>query len=112
MTDKHTPGSWEVDFHDAGTGNCQWCIVREDGDTVAVSPVGPQAFNKANARLIAAAPALLEALKTTWKQLESTRLTLHTSLCQEFDTCVDSCIEGQQQGLEARAAIKAAKGDA
>ena len=49
----HTPGPW----YEASTGNDQGLVVDENsGDNVAV------VYDKANARLIAAAPKTLEAL--------------------------------------------------
>jgi hypothetical protein len=51
---KHTPGPW----YEAKTGNHQGLIVDEKtGDNIAV------AYDKVNARLIAAAPRMLEMLK-------------------------------------------------
>jgi len=55
MNTKHTPGPW----YEAKTGNTQGLVVDEQtGANVAV------VYDKANARLIAAAPELLETLKT------------------------------------------------
>ena len=68
----HTPGPWKIDFNDIGNGSCQWRIVGSDEIQVAYSPVGPHAFDKANARLIAAAPALLEALEGIRHQVDNT----------------------------------------
>ena len=51
---KHTPGPW----YESNTGNHQGLIIAEDtGENIAVS------YDKINARLISAAPEMLEALK-------------------------------------------------
>ena len=49
----HTPKEW----HEANTGNHQGLIIDGAGNNIAV------AYDKVNARLIAAAPELLEALE-------------------------------------------------
>ena len=66
MTTKHTPGPWSVrsqkPYYDDPTAR-EW-IMGSDGVIAHVSRAyGPNA--EANARLIAAAPALLAALKAT-----------------------------------------------
>ena len=62
---KHTPGPWAVDENDH-----QWITADCDGLIVAEIPYGEgeetdrhHEINDANARLIAAAPELLEALR-------------------------------------------------
>lgn len=65
---KHTPGPWGVD--DAG-GEAPFGVFAEDGDAVCYLTENPMgglglreyAEDQANARLIAAAPDLLEAAK-------------------------------------------------
>jgi hypothetical protein len=59
------PRPWKAEFDDIGNGSCHWQIIGGDGNPVAVSPVGPHAFNEKIAQLIAAAPALLEGLRFT-----------------------------------------------
>ena len=66
MVVKHTPGPWEIgDRNEAG----DFYIARLDApEYVAIVTGGPflaSEITKANARLIAAAPALLEALEGT-----------------------------------------------
>ena len=34
---------------------------------------------------------LTKAHKQTLRVLETTRLVLHTNLCQEYESCVDAC---------------------
>ena len=53
---KHTPGPWCI-------GNFDWCIETEMDEAVAQVEVNELHNWKANARLIAAAPDLLAALK-------------------------------------------------
>lgn len=68
---KHTPGPWRTDgFH----GRIEKITPQEDsGVCVAVMPMWEaeyEAEKNANARLIAAAPEMLEALRQTELQLE------------------------------------------
>lgn len=78
---QHTPGPWEVDRDYPGDVICEqgdvaatWC--KEDvGKTLRI---GESAFStreeaEANARIIAAAPELLEALKSALKTAEFER---------------------------------------
>lgn len=74
MTTKHTPGPWSIEYPLPGdTSHCA-----KSGCQMAIqAPIGPdvcwiRSFSewsemaKANARLIAAAPELLEALENIW----------------------------------------------
>lgn len=67
---KHTPRSWQVDaLHGVvKTDKGEWVICGE-GDWVGT-------ISEANARLIAAAPELLEALHTAMELLEDFRFVL------------------------------------
>jgi hypothetical protein len=59
---KHTPGPWKVS-HEA---NGQWTIFAENYDVTSIPDdpdYGRPSEDPANARLIAAAPEMLEALK-------------------------------------------------
>lgn len=72
----HTPGPWACEFHETAAGTQFGIVVGGKGkaglmDTVIChapdyrdEPVSYKAFKSANARLIAAAPDLMEALKT------------------------------------------------
>ena len=97
----HTPGPWEVMRH--GAGETDDMTIREDktgGQYVALVQVfedpdfAPRA--RANARLIAAAPTMLEALE---------RLADACAVCDGF-LLVSFAVD------EARAAIAAARGEA
>lgn len=59
MAQKHTPGPWEVEFSIIAAPDCKKCIVQFGFDIR--NHKNPEVL--ANARLIAAAPALLEALE-------------------------------------------------
>jgi len=69
MSAKHTPGPWQVNSNFAS----QVCDC--DGTSRGCAPIanmsGTPAERKANARLIAAAPDLLEALREVEKHLQS-----------------------------------------
>lgn len=54
---KHTPGPWAFKPHEMGT------FVRCEKGYIISGPVNERPGHEANARLIAAAPELLEALK-------------------------------------------------
>lgn len=58
---KHTPGPWEANPYGRPTKNLHWQVDKTDSDVAVASLIGENA--EANARLIAAAPALLEALE-------------------------------------------------
>ena len=94
MTDtKHTPGPWtyfENDRHVMSQGY--------EMPSICQTPKGKQSKNKhwqANARLIAAAPDLLEALELSLNFIQNTESEMGVEL-----TC----------GVNARAAIAKAKG--
>jgi hypothetical protein len=70
---KHTPGKWEHRIHDTGKG---FDIVSSNGQRIVERwPAGWSDYEKiemaANARLIAEAPAMLEALIVRYKILQS-----------------------------------------
>lgn len=92
----HTPGPWQYSFE----GGTVAFIVEADGTTVAkISTTENSTAHSAlpaNARLIAAAPDMLEALEAIVK-----------SLADHDD---EGMIEHAQQMIDARAAIAKAKG--
>ena len=57
MSAQHTPGPWHVDLYDA-TG-----VDDVDGYRIAITGFGEDDTDQANARLIAAAPDMLAALR-------------------------------------------------
>lgn len=66
MTSKHTPGPWETDRNNVHPGHIATIDCRFSSDRVVIwSPYWPKddAEQEANARLIAAAPDLLDALE-------------------------------------------------
>lgn len=73
MTTKHTPGPW--DYKCAPNGDCgiiseEMYILAETFSAIRAQDENAQAESVANARLIAAAPDMLEALKkfASWDQ--------------------------------------------
>ena len=86
MSTQHTPGPWRI-----GTTppNGEQTIGTQQGLMVAVATTGANTPTEANARLIAAAPDLLEALQNLLKS---------------------SCIDGDI-AIEAKAAIAKATGE-
>ena len=90
---EHTPGPWTVNFTPA-----------KDGPTAET--FGPNA--EANARLIAAAPELLEALEKC-QQLATERIKT-ADAAVKADVYAADALMGI--AVTARAALKAAKGDA
>ena len=72
MTDRHTPGPWKVSVNQ----------IKSNYDTVAqVFTHLVQGRHEVNARLIATAPELLQALKTIIKEAE--QIAFEAWLCQE-----------------------------
>lgn len=67
MTNKHTPGPWRSDFLEQGNGPLSGSFLVHDHD-----PMNPLAvaYSEENARLIAAAPELLKALKDCEARLD------------------------------------------
>lgn len=68
MTGKHTPGPWHIEWSMAQGGEAHHvCDSRDMGDLSTIATVhfhdDTEGETKANARLIAAAPELLEALE-------------------------------------------------
>lgn len=74
MRKKHTPGPWDCTFTITQNGR-RIDITAEDGSNVAQALAGDHvacdATARANARLIAASPAMLEALRTTAGNIRS-----------------------------------------
>ena len=72
---QHTPGPWSYNRAEGGyqghfisTGDCIICDLPDAEDFLAVKRAAPQ--TEANARLIAAAPDMLEALRLCERALE------------------------------------------
>ncbi len=71
----HTPGPWGI--YDDGPDGSDVILAHVDGENYDIAYISndasegrPEGERKANARLIAAAPALLEALKACERALE------------------------------------------
>ena len=69
---KHTPGPWTWDAGDIGTDMSEpYCeVVKDDLLIASVNDRFDRDEGRANARLIAAAPALLEACRRALPELE------------------------------------------
>lgn len=80
MTATHTPGPWQVVPEDKAES--PWIVGTRDGGSIAsCEPVGPWMSEQeasANARLIATAPELLEALKAVSGYLLNAKIDLET----------------------------------
>ena len=83
---KHTPGPWKDDGWDGHGGICIWDKLNNHIATAdAIHPMEPGSqIHHANARLIAAAPALLEACKTMVNQFISYTPQLNNDKCWEI----------------------------
>jgi hypothetical protein len=69
---KHTPGPWLAGFNDvpyAEHDGIAWTVDAEIGGICMVD--GPADCNEANARLIAAAPELLQSLQTAMQWIKA-----------------------------------------
>lgn len=60
MSTRHSPGPWHI--VDRAVEDCAWNEIRDVNDEF-VCALGEYSYDKGNARLIAAAPEMLEALK-------------------------------------------------
>jgi hypothetical protein len=60
MTTKHTPGPWHIAF--GGMDGDDFAVIGSKHSERAVCNLEPRDYTQANARLIAAAPELLQAL--------------------------------------------------
>ena len=102
MSAQHTPGPWELDCSGLGA----WIMAGgPDGLHVATIPIARDGdWSDANARLIAAAPDMLAALKHILAADEAAMKELAKMGSDQFDTSHGSSI-----GL-ARAAIAKAEG--
>ena len=72
MNDRHTPGPWFVVYEPYGDQDAGIEGYEPSGDLVQGSPTSREFVNltlDANARLVAAAPELLEALQYALKEL-------------------------------------------
>ena len=95
----HTPGPWSV-----GTGSKAYCVCSDLPDTDPSSIVAENIERYDDARLIAAAPDLLE-------ELEETASVAHRMGCPDGEYgLLERCT--QPLCIRAYAAIKAAKGEA
>ena len=96
---KHTPGPWKVSLTDDTT------VIAPDNSVIAeidgdYNQPDLWPIMEANARLIAAAPELLEALKDCIKRLR--KCALHNgnsedavnAMCEQFDTAIAK-VEGR-----------------
>lgn len=83
---KHTPGPWTTTFGDS--------VITENGGCVA-DCVGAMDYEtrKANARLIAAAPEMLEVLKTTAGNIRSMRAAHSCTTYDAWLEAVESAIK-------------------
>ena len=94
---KHTPGPWKIEMHPMGT------FVRCSDGYIISGPVNERPGHEANARLIAAALDLLEALKMAAQQLETDAIFMSLSGA--------SGNHQAEAALVARAAIAKATGE-
>ena len=101
---KHTEGNWWADDHQH--------IHNDPIGSVKVAKVSGANFDeaKANARLISAAPDLLEALE---KVLEELRTVVNENLEEySFGECFEDVIHNYPGALLAKASIRKARGEA
>ena len=83
MTTKHTPGPWEIsDENDAmaalGLTPANWVGIKSKGLTLASTYCQSLEVNRANARLIAAAPELWAALNLAEGYMLNAKIDLET----------------------------------
>ena len=108
---KHTPGPWQVGMAFDNYGETEIAIehMTPAGNLVVAVALGGLQGQDANARLIAAAPDLLEALK--WyesKAKQMGRAAIHQDSKLMLELMKEVAVE---YGAQARAAIAKATGD-
>ena len=107
MTDKHTPGPWKVAILD---GDTYINPDRQEGEFALIARIH-QKGHPANARLIAAAPEILEALEELMTSLSPNPHAMDLAKVKDDTPAIgDRTTWGVLR--RARAAIKAVKGDA
>lgn len=96
MNSKHTPGPWKYDFQSVDR---EWAIVTNPYGLI-VANVNADSRQTANARLIAAAPDLLEALEQIMPSIEDNDSITASQIRHVYADALNA----------ARAAIAKAKG--
>ena len=114
MSDNYKPGPWVYERRDVGNDLDVFDILELYEDDPPIATVGPHG-TEADARLIAAAPDLLKALKESFAMLYETEpLTEHASFfpLSLRPGCVDSCLRCSMERvmLQSRIAIAKAEG--
>lgn len=84
---KHTPGPWRAEPNPPNTK--QWIVIASTHETVVHSVAGGKDHAEANARLIAAAPDLLELVKLALRNEESRLYMLPASDDEEVSAQKD-----------------------
>ncbi|KKM83064.1 hypothetical protein LCGC14_1313170 [marine sediment metagenome] len=111
MTDKHTSGPWRAEDHGEIQAHRGRMVTIRDSRNIHIATVdgldaSVRGQELANARLIAAAPELLKALERSARELHRMAYSISNDHAFETQDCrAEVCVQ-------ARAAIKAAKGDA
>jgi hypothetical protein len=105
----HTPGPWKADRWDIGTGEAKrpQIVVQSATDCVAYIqtlwvPDVRHAEEMANARLIAAAPEMLEALKllaTTYASIGHLIGTVGEATPAEVMACMGECTRAAEKAI-------------
>lgn len=104
---QHTPGPWRVDRQNPSPTTGEWMIAgQKPGYLAEVRDCGSGDVD-ANARLIAAAPELLEALEHQLAWLISAEVELGSALNLGYAANVQKAVTVEKM----RAAIAAAKGN-
>ena len=76
MSDKHTPGPWYAESgHKQQNGQVYWQITDGNDAIMQNQFCWCQGSHEANARLIAAAPDLLEALEAALNEADGVKIT-------------------------------------
>ena len=89
MSTQHTPGPWELV---PASGRCPWpAVIRGETGGFLVHGISKQ-LCEADARLIAAAPDLLEALKLCESNISSLLASAHPKVYGEWLTVVRAAI--------------------
>lgn len=89
MKTQPTPGPWKAVFQHQPLATDHWAVETSDGKNTPAGIV----LNEANARLIAAAPEMLEALKSVELIFNGQHNLLSTATIEEKNAVIENAID-------------------
>lgn len=90
MKTKHTPGPWEAVIYD---GAFDQPLIKSDHVVIGRVHGMEDRQHEANAKLIAAAPELLEACLNSFKTFHSIGCTMEAEIMQQLESAIKKATE-------------------